>query len=64
MCKSQIYKLKNFDTFIDLLEKGLIKVSFKVGVFKDPKRLGKIHDRGTAFSIENKNINMLFNLIE
>lgn len=62
--KLQIYKLKNFDTFIDLLEKGLIKVSFKVGVFKDPKRLGKIHDRGTAFSIENKNINMLFNLIE
>lgn len=62
--KLRIYKLKSFNTFIDLLEKGLIKVTFKISVFKDPKRLGKIHDRGTAFSIESKNINMLFNLVE
>ena len=60
----KIYKLKNFKAFIDLIEKGQIKVTFKISVFKDEKRLGKIHDRGTAFSISEQNINKLFDLIE
>lgn len=59
-----MYKLRGFDYFIDLIEKGFIKVTFKIGIFRDEKRLGKIHDRGTAFSIEEKNINKLFYYIE
>ena len=57
------YKLKDFDTFVDLMEQGVIKIIFKIGVFKDAKRIGKIHDRGTAFSIEEKSINKLFDSI-
>ena len=60
----KIYKLKGFDEFINLMEKGLIKVSFKLSVFKDEKRFGKIHDRGTAFLIDEENIDMLFGLME
>lgn len=59
-----LYKLRGFDDFIDLIENGFIKITFKIGVFRDTKRLGKIHDRGTAFSIEEKNINKLFEYIE
>lgn len=62
--KLNFYKLKGFDTFIDLIEEGSIKVVFKLGVFRDKKRLGKIHDRGTAFSIEEKNINKLFDCVK
>ena len=58
------YKLKGFDAFINLIENGIIKINFKLGVFRDPKRFGKIHDRGTAFSIEEKNINKLFDHME
>ena len=54
------YRLKNFYTFIYLLEHGVIKIEFKLGIFKDKKRLGKIHDRGTSFSIDKKDIDKLF----
>ena len=60
----RIYKLKGFDSFISLMEKGIIKITFKISVYKDQKRFGKIHDRGTAFSIEEKNIEKLFDLIK
>lgn len=59
-----IYKLKGFKTFIELLEQGIIKINFKIGIYKDKKRLGKIHDRGTAFLIKGKYINKLFDYIE
>ena len=59
-----IYKLKNFDTFIDLIESGIIKITFKLGIYRDDKRLGKIHDRGTSFSIQERYIDKLFNYIE
>ena len=62
--KISFYKLKGFNTFIDLIENGFIKVTFKIGIYRDEKRLGKIHDRGTAFSIEEKNINKLFDYIK
>lgn len=62
--KINFYKLKDFNTFIDLIEEGIIKITFKLGIFRSGKRLGKIHDRGTSFSIEDKNINKLFNYIE
>ena len=58
------YKLKGFNTFIDLLENNIIKIRFRIGIFRDVKRLGKIHDRGTSFSIAEKNIDKLFDHIE
>lgn len=59
-----LYKIKGFNVFIYLIESGFIKVNFKLGVFRDKKRLGKIHDRGTAFLIEKKYITKLFDFME
>lgn len=59
-----LYKLKDFDAFIKLMEAGLIKVSFKIGVFKSEKRFGKIYDRGTAFAIKEKYIDKLFDCLD
>ena len=58
------YKLKSFNTFVNLLENGIIKITFRIGIFKEGKRIGKIHDRGTVFSIEEQNINKLFEQIK
>lgn len=58
------YKSKDFSTFINLLENGFIKVTFKLGIFRNGKRFGKIHDRGVSFSIEEQNVNKLFDYIE
>ena len=60
----KFYKLKSFSTFIDLIIAGFIKINFKVGIFRDEKRLGKIHDRGISFSIDEQNINKLFDYIK
>lgn len=56
----KFYKLKSFDTFLSLIEKGYITVTFKIGVFKSGKRIGQIHDRGTDFSIKEKDIELLY----
>lgn len=57
------YKLKDFDTFLNLIEKGIIIITFKIGVFKSGKRIGQIHDRGTSFSIRKEDINLLYEII-
>lgn len=59
-----IYKLKSFDTFIELLEKGIICLKFKVGVFYHGDRIGQIHDHGTSFSIIDQNFSKLFDICE
>ena len=59
-----LYKLKSFDTFLDLLSKGVIRVNFKIGVFKNGENTGKIHDRGTSFDIQEKDLIKLFDKID
>lgn len=58
--KIDYYKYTNIENFIHLIEQGLITITFKVSIFKDNERLGKIHDRGTDFSIYEKDIPSLF----
>lgn len=58
--KLEIYKLKSFDTFINLLKAGIIRVTFKIGVFRSGDKKGKIHDHGTGFDIEEKNLYKLY----
>lgn len=58
------YKLKNFETFISLIEKGYININFNIGVYKSGLKIGKIHDRGVNFSIKEKDINLLFDEID
>lgn len=57
------YKLRSFDAFLCLIENGSIRIKFKLSIFKDEKRLGKICDRGTSFSIEKDSIDKLFERI-
>lgn len=56
----KFYKLKNFSTFLSLIESGEIEIRFSIGVFKSGKREGQVHDRGTVFSINEENITKLF----
>ena len=60
----KIYRLKNFETFINLLENGNINIVFKIGIFRDSKKSGKIHDHGTAFVIHEKDILKLYDFIK
>ena len=58
--KIEFYKLISFDKFIELLENGIIKITFKIGIYLDERNYGKIYDHGCGFSIKEKNINKLF----
>lgn len=60
----KIYKLKDFETFIDLIENRIIRLSLKIGVFRTGKKVGQIHDHGTSFCIEEDNLDKLYDLIE
>lgn len=57
------YKLKSFNDFISLIEKGIINITFMIGLHKSGKRFGQIHDRGTTFSINEKQISLLYDEI-
>lgn len=59
----EFYLLNNFDTFINLIEQGIINITFKIGVFKNGKRYGQIHDHGTDFSININDIKKLYTKI-
>lgn len=54
------YILKNFEIFIDLLEKGIIHIKFKIGVVRTGANIGKIHDHGTGIEISELDIEKLF----
>ena len=54
------FNIKNFDTFIKLIENGTISITFKIGIWKDKEKFGQTHDRGTDFSIMEENIEKLY----
>ena len=56
------YRLKGFDTFIDLLDKGIININFKVGGYIDEK-LSLIDSHGVSFCIKSTNLNLLYDCI-
>ena len=57
------YKLKDFDTFINLINLGIIDITFKIGIHKAGKKMGKVYDHGTDFSIKVSNLEMLYKKI-
>lgn len=59
-CNDSYYKLKSFEQFINLIEKGIISINFRIGIFQYGKRKGQIHDHGTSFSIHEDNLSLLF----
>lgn len=56
----EFYKLIDFDTFIKLLKKGNIKLTFRIGIYKDSRKLGNLYDHGSSFNIKTKNLEKLF----
>ena len=58
------YTLKSFDTFLEMLENGKIKICFNVEAKLNDGKIIKINDRGTCFIIDKKNINELYNVID
>ena len=58
------YKLKSFDTFIKLIEDGVISITFKIGYYKSGRRIGQIYDHGTDFSININDVNLLYDDIK
>ena len=59
--KIDFYQLKDFNEFIELIEKGIIRITFKIGVVRTGPNKGKIHDHGTGFDIMEKDILKLYN---
>lgn len=57
------YQLKNFETFIELIEDGTIIINFNVGIFRNGNKKGEIYDHGTGIRIDSKNLNKLFDII-
>lgn len=57
------YKLKSFYAFITLIDKGIIKVNFSIGTYKNGQRKGQIHDHGTKFAINEKDIPKLYDKV-
>lgn len=55
-----LYLLRDFDTFLSLIDQGLIRINFKIGVFKSGIRKGQIHDHGTSFSIKECDLLKLY----
>ena len=60
----KIYSFKSFEDFLNLLSTGLIRVCFKIGVFHSGDKIGKIHDRGTAFCIKEEHLKYLYNVLD
>jgi len=60
----KMYKIRKFYTFINLLEKGIIRINFKIGIFRNNNKMGQIHDHGTSFNIKEIDLIKLYNLIE
>lgn len=58
-----IYKLKSFNKFIELIDKGIIKITFKIGVIRKGEKTGKIDNHGTSFSISKINLEKLYDKI-
>jgi len=59
----KFYHLRNFDTFLKLIESGVIRVAFKLSYYKSGEHYGEIHDHGTTFEIQEQDIEKLFESI-
>lgn len=58
------YALKDFDAFLDLVQTGIISVSFKLNYYKSGEHYGEILDHGTTFQIDTKDLNSLFTKLD
>ena len=57
-----IYSLKDFKTFLNLLDNGYISINIKIGIYKFGPRVGQVHDHGTGFQILFSDLDNLFDI--
>lgn len=58
--KINFYKLKSFKKFIELIDNAVIRVSLKIGVYREGPKKGQYHDRGTSFELKPLDFYQLF----
>jgi len=58
-----LYKLKSFEKFIELLEKGYIKVEIIGRVSRSGENAGRQRNKNLVFSISKENLELLFEKI-
>lgn len=59
------YKLKDFDTFINILEKGIIRMTFKVsGIYTEGKKEGLLDNHGTSLNIKSDDLKLIYDEIK
>jgi len=56
----KFYVLKNFNDFINAIDKGIIKITFKINVFTKGHKKGQIHDHGTSFDISENDLEKIY----
>ena len=54
------YKLKDINTFFNLIEEGLIRIYFCLSVYKSGPKIGREHDHGVVFGIKEYDLLKLY----
>ena len=62
--KIDFYLFKDFETFLKLIEDGIIRITLKVDIHLDEKNYGKTYDHGCGFAIQEKDITKLYNIYD
>lgn len=57
------YQLKNFNFFIDLIERGIISICIKISVYRRGDKIGTMDDKGISFRIKYDDLDKLFTRI-
>lgn len=58
--KMRLFKLKDFERFVFLINSGVINILVNIGVYKSEKRYGHAYNHGWGFRINEKNLLFLF----
>lgn len=58
--KMNFYKLRGFESFLELLKCGKIQISIKYGVYRTGVKKGKSYNHGTSFNLSQDCIDKLF----
>ena len=62
--KINYYNIKSSAVFFKLIEIGKIKINFDLGIYRSGPKIGKEHDNGVFFYIDNNNFFKLYNKID
>lgn len=57
------YVLRDFSFFLSCLKQGKIRVSFKLGYFRNGPRQGEVHDHGVGFELRLSSLEKLYKKI-